>query len=179
MVAVSEVPQFVAGDEVLDEDSNGSCSSLSSNALDEKTLFLPDGMEFQDSGMLSTDFYGPDHPDSVVPSVDGHYGHSSFSSKNERDKLISSINWLKNHVPLCVRKQLGTDKNRLSLSLSCNELPHKSSHESALLFVDVAGFTRLSQILDPEQLSKVRAYFPSPSINCTRRFLSYIIVVSC
>jgi hypothetical protein len=130
--------------------------------------------------MMSTDFFGsdhPDYPDSVVPSVDGYYGHSSFTSKNERDKFISSINWLKSHVPLCVRKQLGTDKENLSLGLSRNELPYKSSHESALLFVDVAGFTRLSQILDPEQLSKVRAYFPSPSINCTRRFLSYITVI--
>jgi hypothetical protein len=40
MEAVTEVPQFVAGDEGMDDDSNGSCSSLSSKALHEKVRCL-------------------------------------------------------------------------------------------------------------------------------------------
>jgi class 3 adenylate cyclase len=39
-------------------------------------------------------------------------------------------------------------------------LPFASTHECALLFVDISGFTKLSTLLDPESLSKViNAYF--------------------
>lgn len=40
------------------------------------------------------------------------------------------------------------------------ELPFGSRHVSALLFIDISGFTKLSTILDPESLSKaINAYF--------------------
>jgi hypothetical protein len=35
-------------------------------------------------------------------------------------------------------------------------LPHVSSHQCAMLFVDISGFTKLSTLLDAEPLSKVR-----------------------
>lgn len=39
-------------------------------------------------------------------------------------------------------------------------LPYASKHESALLFVDISGFTRLSTLLDPESLSRaINSYF--------------------
>lgn len=39
-------------------------------------------------------------------------------------------------------------------------LPHARSRESALLFVDISGFTKLSTLLDPESLSKaINSYF--------------------
>ena len=40
------------------------------------------------------------------------------------------------------------------------ELPYASRHVSALLFIDISGFTRLSTLLDPESLSNaINAYF--------------------
>jgi class 3 adenylate cyclase len=39
-------------------------------------------------------------------------------------------------------------------------LPHSSSHQAALLFVDISGFTKLATSLDPEHLSKaINSYF--------------------
>jgi hypothetical protein len=38
-------------------------------------------------------------------------------------------------------------------------LPYSSKYRCALLLVDISGFTKLSRLLDPESLSKVRACF--------------------
>jgi hypothetical protein len=41
-----------------------------------------------------------------------------------------------------------------------NALPYASKRDSALLFIDVSGFTRLSTLLDPESLSRaINEYF--------------------
>lgn len=40
------------------------------------------------------------------------------------------------------------------------QLPHSSTHQCALLFVDISGFTKLATTLDPEHLSKaINSYF--------------------
>lgn len=48
----------------------------------------------------------------------------------------------------------------LKENASDSQLPYASTHLSALLFVDISGFTKLSMMLGPEQLSKcINSYF--------------------
>jgi class 3 adenylate cyclase len=49
-----------------------------------------------------------------------------------------------------------------SLAMSTSEkknIPYVSSFRTALLFVDISGFTKLSTEMDPENLSKVISKF--------------------
>ena len=84
----------------------------------------------------------------------------------KRAGVIESINWLGRHVPTCVLSEIskdvlcrtGTDVLADSRKTKKTmELPHAIRYEAALLFIDMSGFTKLSQSLDVESLSKVRA----------------------
>ena len=145
MKAVSEKPlEEIIEDQLVEVDSNWSSLSSLSSHVNQGFLDTHDSvsMELWDSDML-------------LKIEEGSYCRQVVSevSLTDHEKLIASIDWLKDHVPVCVLNQLGQENKKLGLS--SNELPHKSNHESALLFVDVAGFTQLSLIVDPEQLSKV------------------------
>jgi len=136
-------------DQLVEVDSNWSSLSSLSSHVNQGFLDTHDSvsMDLWDSDMLMKIEEGSCSKQ-VVSEV----------SLTDHEKLIASIDWLKDHVPVCVLNQLGQENKKLGLS--SNELPHKSNHESALLFVDVAGFTHLSLIVDPEQLSKIiNSYF--------------------
>ena len=77
-----------------------------------------------------------------------------------KDRLFASVEWLEKHVPMCVLHQLSEE-----IQSKESSLPRISRYKSALLFIDVAGFTRLSQLLDPEDLSRVRCSI-SQSVSC-------------
>jgi hypothetical protein len=76
----------------------------------------------------------------------------------ERAKISESICWLARHVPYCVLKDLLQDVEE-GLPIS---LPYTSYRKCALLFVDISGFTKLSQILSVENLSKVSSSIAGP-----------------
>jgi hypothetical protein len=69
----------------------------------------------------------------------------------ERSNLTDSICWLARHIPYCVLTDLLQDAEE-DLPVV---LPYASYHKCALLFVDISGFTKLSQVLNVEHLSKV------------------------
>ncbi len=100
------------------------------------------------------------------------------SSAAERTAIIKSINWLGRHVPQCVLSELSDevvqfgDMNSRDEAanvprqlietphVSVNEkltmeLPYATEYKAALLFIDMSGFTKISQELDVESLSKV------------------------
>ena len=94
--------------------------------------------------------------DSVPVGPDGERQRSSRIAK--RAAIIESIKWSSRHVPLCALDQMIThvvsltDKKENQERL---ETPHATEYQAALLFVDMSGFTQLSQHLDVESLSKV------------------------
>ena len=100
----------------------------------------------------------------------------------DRVELIRSTKWLGNHIPNCVLRDLTTEtmeKMRMQNDSNihnigdnvvdniggddCDEkqeepemkIPYSQDYEAAMLFVDISGFTKLSQLLDLESLSKV------------------------
>lgn len=70
----------------------------------------------------------------------------------ERSKISESISWLARHVPYCLLKDLLHDVEE-GLPIA---LPYATYRRCALLFVDISGFTKLSQIMSVENLSKVK-----------------------
>ena len=71
-------------------------------------------------------------------------GNLSSLAKSQRSKLQDSR---------CSKQSLNFFPGQV-------ELPYASRHVSALLFIDISGFTRLSTLLDPESLSNaINAYF--------------------
>lgn len=78
-------------------------------------------------------------------------------SFSERDSVIESIKWLRRHVPRCVITDLCDDALRHQRNEETKlTMPHAKSYSAALLFIDMSGFTKLSQMMDLESLSKVR-----------------------
>jgi len=95
------------------------------------------------------------------------------SSLARRALIIQSINRLAKHVPYCVLSKISRDSFNVTAEFG-NELPtrtdfgrgesfmtqsyfkHFKTRRGALLFIDMSGFTQLSQALDVESLSKVR-----------------------
>jgi hypothetical protein len=79
----------------------------------------------------------------------------------ERASTVDSINWLGRHVPCCVlstiHKEALAVEQDISLPIASlkSRLPTSESYQAALLFIDMSGFTKLSQALDVESLSKV------------------------
>ena len=76
-----------------------------------------------------------------------------------RAAIIESIRWLGRHIPRCALSQISQHVVNLGNKLVDNTpmaLPHVSTYRAALLFIDMSGFTKLSQHLDVESLSKVR-----------------------
>ncbi len=113
------------------------------------------------------------------------HSSNAFGSLAERATIIKSINWLSRHVPQCVLSDLNgeilqltksaldmkkslksksddnyTDGKLASIMESLNvkppmEMPYATEYKAALLFIDMSGFTKISQELDVESLSKV------------------------
>ena len=82
---------------------------------------------------------------------------SKYVSFSERDSVIDSIKWLSRHVPRCVIRDLCDDAFRHQRNEETKlTLPHAKTYSAALLFIDMSGFTKLSQMMDLESLSKVR-----------------------
>lgn len=79
----------------------------------------------------------------------------------KRASIVDSINWLGRHVPCCVlctiHKEALAVEQDISLPIASlkSRLPTSESYQAALLFIDMSGFTKLSQALDVESLSKV------------------------
>ena len=81
------------------------------------------------------------------------------SSALGRAAIIQSIRWLSRHLPRYalnqIRQHVVNHMNGTASKESPMTLPFVSSYRAALLFVDMSGFTKLSQHLDVESLSKV------------------------
>lgn len=84
-------------------------------------------------------------------------------SKSQRDAdvaeqevllVIDSIRWMSGHIPRCVLQDL-TRHAMLSQKKIMPKMPYAQTYRAALLFIDMSGFTKLSQLLDVESLSKV------------------------
>ena len=76
----------------------------------------------------------------------------------KRATIIESIKWLGRHVPGCALNEICQHVFNLankSTETTPMVFPHVSRYSSALLFIDMSGFTKLSQHLDVESLSKV------------------------
>jgi len=108
---------------------------------------------------------------------------SSTYSVTERASIIDSINWLGRHVPQCVIKQLTNEvmqtpsqanichnrrafcfwrkaSNDKLAQTSHMKMPHGTQYEAAFLFIDMSGFTKLSQKLTVDNFSKaINSYF--------------------
>eukprot|EP00554_Chaetoceros_debilis_P009004 CAMPEP_0194101608 /NCGR_PEP_ID=MMETSP0150-20130528/2290_1 /TAXON_ID=122233 /ORGANISM="Chaetoceros debilis, Strain MM31A-1" /LENGTH=1615 /DNA_ID=CAMNT_0038788273 /DNA_START=63 /DNA_END=4907 /DNA_ORIENTATION=- len=98
-------------------------------------------------------------------------------SNSDRKGFVDSINWLVRHVPQCVLRRLteeilfyqderdeGLGVRRKSItSIEASDpmsMPHGTQYDAALLFIDMSGFTVLSQKLDVESFSKaINSYF--------------------
>lgn len=85
---------------------------------------------------------------------------SSNRSKalNQDDSsVIESIRWMSSHVPRCVMQDLTKEAMLVhKRENSMSKMPFAQTYRAALLFIDMSGFTQLSQLLDVESLSKVR-----------------------
>ena len=77
------------------------------------------------------------------------------STLAERAATIESIKWLGRHVPRCTLRQISKHVNKESIEGTTMNLPHVSNYQAALLFIDMSGFTKLSQQLNVESLSEV------------------------
>lgn len=77
----------------------------------------------------------------------------------ERLLMIKSIRWMSGHVPRCVMQDL-TKQVMLGHEgdSTMSKMPYAKTYRAALLFIDMSGFTKLSQLLDLESLSKVRNF---------------------
>jgi len=79
----------------------------------------------------------------------------------KRASIVDSVKWLGRHVPCCVlhtiHKEALAVKHDISLPIASlkSRLPTSNTYQAALLFIDMSGFTKLSQALDVESLSKV------------------------
>jgi len=98
-------------------------------------------------------------------------------SNSDRKGFVDSVNWLVRHVPQCVLRRLteeilfyqderdeGLGVRRKSItSIEASDpmsMPHGTQYDAALLFIDMSGFTVLSQKLDVESFSKaINSYF--------------------
>ena len=77
-------------------------------------------------------------------------------STRKKEQVVESINWLGRHVPHCVIRDLTKDVLRIHKKKEpLLTIPHSQTYSAALLFVDMSGFTKLSQLLDLESLSRV------------------------
>ena len=92
--------------------------------------------------------------DSDDESDEADSGHSSLSSLSDDDRTVSDSIFNGSFSESMLRLQRQANGSRMI------KLPKSVDRESALLFVDMSGFTKLSTILDVESLSKViNSYF--------------------
>ena len=79
----------------------------------------------------------------------------------KRVAMIDTVTRLGHHVPNCVLSDIYQEAcNRskdVQIDHSC-DMPKPKEYHAALLFVDMSGFTKLSQVLDVESLSKVSLF---------------------
>lgn len=150
---------------------SSSISSLGCQGLHDSPIELrkpQDGDETQD-----TTIDGVDTEDEVAMMMSKMISSKSGNTEDntlglslvKRAAIIESIKWLGRHVPGCALDQLSQHVDNLSKKSYGNkrmELPHASEYQAALLFIDMSGFTKLSQHLDVESLSKVS--------NCCRSY---------
>jgi hypothetical protein len=95
------------------------------------------------------------------------------TSLARRAVIIESINRLAKHVPYCVLSKISIDAINVTAESENNspsradfgmndsfmtqsDFKHVTTSRGALLFIDMSGFTQLSQALNVESLSKVR-----------------------
>lgn len=80
---------------------------------------------------------------------------STQRKRRQASRLRSSRGSLQ-HNPQSFRRRNALGQRNEDLFL----LPHSTRHQSALLFIDISGFTKLATTLDPESLSKaINSYF--------------------
>jgi hypothetical protein len=165
------------GNTVLDWDSQSEeqicCEGGDSSFIEGDNNFEGDlsEMSFEERTSLSLNYLfepevtirDPEH--ATIPSP-------HLSSRRKRLALLNDGMHDSEHLPLhskCSRESvrqgwIGRESSRKGLmapikdSDTDNEklLPYVSSHQCAMLFVDISGFTKLSTLLDAESLSKVR-----------------------
>lgn len=147
-----------------------SVSSLGYNPGPQSPIdnYVPEDLsDDEDNGSVS------DHDDDEVgfpminpsTSVDTkpimHRRNSLGLELAKRNATINSIKWLGRHIPTCALSQISDEVLQLTKNDGDQkpiELPRATTYRSALLFIDMSGFTKLSQNLDVENLSKV-SYF--------------------
>ena len=95
-------------------------------------------------------------PSKILDHVEEGSSYNITHLLTERLNLIESIHLLGRHSPQCVMNDLQHEVLRISKhQTSQMHIPHAKIYEAALLFIDMSGFTKLSQLLDLESLSKV------------------------
>lgn len=76
----------------------------------------------------------------------------------KRAVTIDAIHRYSRHVPNCVLKDIYSEATLADTNVEIaqsNTTPKSQKYQAALLFIDMSGFTKLSQALDVESLSKV------------------------
>lgn len=76
----------------------------------------------------------------------------------KRAVTIDAIHRYSRHVPNCVLKDVYSEATLADTNVEIaqsNTTPKSQKYQAALLFIDMSGFTKLSQALDVESLSKV------------------------
>jgi len=122
-----------------------------------------------------------DMMEQIILSEKGSVVMEKTMNDIERSCMVETTQSLGRHVPACVMAQLTCETLRLAETeeSTCSskakygfpmsshskasipmEMPHATQYEAALLFVDMSGFTKISQKLDVESLSKaINSYF--------------------
>lgn len=79
----------------------------------------------------------------------------------KRAVTIDAIHRYSRHVPNCVLKDIYSEATLADTNVDIaqsNATPKSQKYQAALLFIDMSGFTKLSQALDVESLSKVSRF---------------------
>lgn len=140
--------------------SNGKRTPIPENSVLENNVSQEEGISLERRLMLRAFGIGVSPGNGVRGDVPASTYRDPFpedDSDDEKQKIVKPFfdSWRKRSSITSSRrrsKMLGTEWNF--------ELPHASTHQCALLFVDISGFTKLATALDPEHLSKaINSYF--------------------
>jgi hypothetical protein len=159
-------------EEIKSEDDNKSISSSISS--------MGDSDDFHDKISIRSRSDVENEAAGIISNVMQSEGAATNITKLllDRVELIRSMTWLGSHIPNCVLRDLTMEtmetmetmrmQNESSniggiTTSNHNEkqeepemkIPYSQDYEAAMLFVDISGFTKLSQLLDLESLSKV------------------------
>lgn len=163
----------------LRDNNNGPIDDISLSGISVSSSVSSLGNKYAQSKPKSKYLGDEDETSASISqeNVESFQRRNSLSKVTDRETIIDSINWLGRHVPQCVIKQLteevmqtpsqsnvsksrsfhfGRRSNDSSAQIVDMEMPFGTHYKAAFLFIDMSGFTKLSQKLDVESFSKVR-----------------------